>query len=254
MNKKYSLGIDLGTSNSCLALCPVDGGAAHGIDVTQILAPGVVGERHLLPSALYIPAPGEYAPGSLDLPWHGAADANAVIGTFRPRARCAGAGPAGVVGQVLAVQSARRPPCADPALAVGPDAKARSRPSRHRAAIWNTCATPPNITWRAHEPGATLDDCQVVLTVPASFDEVARSLTHEARDSGRPRQRQPAGRAAGGVLRLDRPFRGGTGGGALDRAGGAGDLMLVCDVGGGTADFSLIAVAESVTGGLIEAA
>ena len=81
MTKKYSLGIDLGTSNSCLALCEVAGGHAQGIDITQILGAGVIGERPLLPSSLYIPAPDEYGEGSLALPW----DATAATVVAAPR-------------------------------------------------------------------------------------------------------------------------------------------------------------------------
>ncbi len=59
MTKKYSLGIDLGTSNSCISLCEVSEGVARGIEITQVVAPEVIGEKPLLPSALYIPATGE---------------------------------------------------------------------------------------------------------------------------------------------------------------------------------------------------
>ena len=82
MTKQFSLGIDLGTSNSCLSLCPVDGGAATGVPVTQVLAPGMIGEQPLLPSALYLPVPGEHAAGSFALPWDPAGDATGVVGSF----------------------------------------------------------------------------------------------------------------------------------------------------------------------------
>ena len=82
MSKKYSVGIDLGTSNSCVSICEVAGGSARGIDMTQILAPNVIGEKLLLASALYIPAPGEYAEDSLSLPWHGTHAPDYVVGAF----------------------------------------------------------------------------------------------------------------------------------------------------------------------------
>lgn len=82
MTKQFILGIDLGTSNSCLSLCEVETGRARGIDITQVLGPGVIGEKPLLPSALYIPASGEYAEGSFALPWDDAASAGSVVGTF----------------------------------------------------------------------------------------------------------------------------------------------------------------------------
>ncbi len=96
--------------------------------------------------------------------------------------------------------------------------------------------------------GDHLDDCQVVLTVPASFDEVARTLTHEA------------ARAAGfdSITLLEEPqaaFYAWIAHSKADEGAvpwtdqvAAGDLVLVCDVGGGTADFSLIAIAEAPRG------
>ena len=85
-----------------------------------------------------------------------------------------------------------------------------------------------------------LAEGQVVLTVPASFDEVARTLTAEAAEAAGLGKVTLARGAAGGVLRLD-----GAGRQRLAQAGWRGDIVLVCDVGGGTADFSLIAVTES---------
>lgn len=90
-----------------------------------------------------------------------------------------------------------------------------------------------------------LSQCQIVLTVPASFDEVARSLTHAAAE------------AAGlhNVTLLEEPQA------ALydwlHQTGGEwrevlrpGDIVLVCDAGGGTTDFTLIAAHE--TAGALE--
>ncbi|MCA1853218.1 MAG: hypothetical protein LC647_12705, partial [Beggiatoa sp.] len=65
MQKKYSLGIDLGTSNSCLALCDLAGGRPEGIGITQVMAPGVIGDQLLLPSVLYLPLENERAEGEL---------------------------------------------------------------------------------------------------------------------------------------------------------------------------------------------
>jgi len=82
MTRKLSLGIDLGTSNSCLSLCAVDGGPAQTVPVTQVLAPAVIGEKPLLASVLYLPAPGEYADGSFILPWNDADARGSIVGSF----------------------------------------------------------------------------------------------------------------------------------------------------------------------------
>src|SRR5438309_10807804 len=85
-----------------------------------------------------------------------------------------------------------------------------------------------------------LSEGQIVLTVPASFDEVARSLTAEAAKAA----------GLGNVTLLEEPqaaFYAWTA-----KAGRTwrdlvtpGDIVLVCDIGGGTADFSLIAVTDA---------
>jgi len=86
-----------------------------------------------------------------------------------------------------------------------------------------------------------------VLTVPASFDEVARTLTHEAALavglSDVTLLEEPQRRST-----RDQPVRQCAGRDTVDRRSGAGDLVLVCDIGGGTADFSLIAVAAAPAG------
>ena len=247
MTKQFILGIDLGTSNSCLSLCEVETGRARGIDITQVLGPGVIGEKPLLPSALYIPASGEYAEGSFALPWDDAASAGSVVGTFA-RERAA------LVPDRL-VTSAKSWLCNPhvdrraPILPWQSDlAEARVSPleaSRRYLAHMRDAA----LHWFAREGiHATLDDCHVVLTVPASFDEVARSLTHEA----------AAAAGLGEVTLLEEPqaaFYAWIAHSEADPTAGhwtdqvaAGDLVLVLDIGGGTTDLSLIAVAASPDG------
>src|SRR5277367_5221532 len=71
-SSRYVVGIDLGTTNSALAY--VDA-AAEGeprpvlMHVPQVINPGAVEDRSLLPSFLYLPKPGEVPAGSLKLPW-----------------------------------------------------------------------------------------------------------------------------------------------------------------------------------------
>lgn len=90
-----------------------------------------------------------------------------------------------------------------------------------------------------------LAEGQIVLTVPASFDDVARTLTAEAAEAA----------GLGAVTLLEEPqaaFYSWTAQSGREWRSqiGPGDIVLVCDVGGGTADFSLIAVAE--TGGELQ--
>lgn len=84
-----------------------------------------------------------------------------------------------------------------------------------------------------------LKDHEVVLTVPASFDPVARALTLRAAEIagiGQPRLLEEPQAALYAWLNER--------GDAWRDELGTGDLVLVCDVGGGTTDFSLIAIGE----------
>ncbi len=86
----------------------------------------------------------------------------------------------------------------------------------------------------------SLSDGVIVLAVPASFDEVARNLTAEAAEAA----------GLGAVILLEEPqaaFYAWVAQVAKEwrTQVGPGDIVLVCDLGGGTADFSLIAVTET---------
>ncbi|MBL8471112.1 MAG: Hsp70 family protein [Rhodocyclaceae bacterium] len=245
MNVLYSLGIDLGTSNSCVSLCRTDGSAAEAVPITQSLGPGVIAEKPLLPSVLYLPAAGEYAEGALALPWGG--DAGRVAGYFaRERAALV---PDRVVNSAKSwlcnPHVDRRAPILPwqsdvDSGKVSPFDASRLYLEHLRAAVAQHFAQ--------RGESVRAEDCQVVLTVPASFDEVARTLTHDA------------ARAAGlgNVTLLEEPQAAfyawiahalaNPDQRAWNDQVTAGDLVLVCDVGGGTTDFSLIAVAESADG------
>jgi molecular chaperone DnaK (HSP70) len=92
--------------------------------------------------------------------------------------------------------------------------------------------------WDQAHPEAPFAGQDVTVTIPASFDPAARELTLEAAKA-RAIRADPARRAAGGALQLDPD-----GTGRLAQQARPGDVILVVDVGGGTSDFSLIAVLE----------
>ncbi len=94
--------------------------------------------------------------------------------------------------------------------------------------------------WEAAHPDAPLAEQQVVLTVPASFDASARELTREAALA--------AGLPPDLVL-LEEPQAAvyawlATTGERWRRGLSVGDTLLVCDVGGGTTDLTLVGAAE----------
>lgn len=231
----YAIGIDLGTTNCALSASALDGdeAGAEAVGIPQVVHRGEVGAHPLLPSFLYLPAEGELPPGALSLPWDPAA--HSAIGQF---AREHGSGvPARLVSSAKSWLSYdgvdRRAPilpwqAPDDVPKLSPlDASARYL--QHLAAAWD-----------AAHPEAPLRDQDVVLTVPASFDAVARELTVEA-----------AHRAGlGEHLRLLEEPQAAVYAWAADRGAAwrdevsVGDLLLVCDIGGGTTDLSLIAVRE----------
>jgi len=234
---RYSIGIDLGTTHCALAY--VDIGASDGettsygvLDIPQLTAPGTVESQPLLPSFLYLPHEAELAEGDLNLPWSGAQDF--AVGEFA-RSR-------GALTPIRLVSSAKSwlchagvdrraailPPDAPPEVARVSPLEASTRYLAHLRQAWD----------HAH-PEAPFDQQDVTVTIPASFDPAARELTAEA------------ARTAGynNLTLLEEPqaalynwIQGSNGGWRKDVK--PGDIILVVDVGGGTSDFSLIAVLE----------
>jgi molecular chaperone DnaK (HSP70) len=232
---RFILGIDLGTSNCAVALVdPSAGAAAKVVDlpITQLVRPGEVSARALLPSAVYLPFDGEFSPGTLTLPW----------GT-----------PSTIVGELARWQGGRVPGRVitsakswlihsgvdrqAPILPWGAGTEvARMSPVAAQASLLRHIVQ----AWGAAHPEAPLTEQEVVLTIPASFDEAARALTLQAaRDAGFALQR---------VSLLEEPtaaFYDFTSRHRDRLASVLADvrLVVVVDVGGGTTDFSLVQVA-----------
>ena len=226
---RYSIGIDLGTTHCALSW--VDAQASDGekvvqgvLSIPQLTGPGMVEDKPLLPSFLYLPHESELAPGDLGLPWAGAQDH--AVGEFA-RARGA-ATPIRLVASAKSWlchpgvdrRAAILPAEAPPEVARVSPLEASVRYLNHLKAAWN----------QAH-PQAPFDAQEVTVTIPASFD--------------------PAARAAGyaNLTLLEEPqaalyswIQGSTGGWRKEVK--RGDVILVVDVGGGTTDLSLIAVLE----------
>ncbi len=238
---RYLVGIDLGTTN--IAVAYVDTAAKAGAGprlqtflIPQVVAVGEVRERPLLPSFLYLPGPNDLPAGAIDLPWQ--KDPAAVCGLF---AREYGAKIPG--RQISSAKSWLCHPGVDrtaPLLPWGaPPEVPRMSPLQastcylqHIVAAWN--AVP------GRTPEDRLERQEVVITVPASFDDVARQLTAEAARQAGLQQ----------VTLLEEPQAAfyawlGTHTPAEAARLRVGMRCLVVDVGGGTTDFSLIRVTES---------
>ncbi len=231
----FVVGIDLGTTNSALAYALATGGLIRGLPVPQLVGDGEIAPRSALPSAVYRPGPQDARAAGRGLPFGEPAD-DLVVGEW-----------ARTLGERLPehlVLSAKSWLCHP-----GVDRRSRLLP-------WGsseiTKLSPVDVStrilahlaaaWRFEHPDAPLEQLPVVLTVPASFDEVARELTVEA------------ARQAGlqNVRLLEEPQA------ALyawvaahpdwqQRLAGVAQI-LVLDIGGGTTDFSEIAVRETNSG------
>ena len=237
MTARFSLGIDLGTSNCAMALSDLDMDQTEIVPIPQILAPNQLDDKPTLASALYLPHPEEFRPGSFQLPWDDGGELR-VVGQF---ARDHGA----LVPDrlVTSAKSWLSNPHIDP--------KQRTLPWKSESAEEKLSPFDCSRIYLQHLKGAFLHaaqaegrqwdvcDGQIVVTVPASFDEVARNLTAEAAEAaglGRVTLlEEPQAAFYAWAAQADRQWR---------DAVSPGDIILVCDVGGGTADFSLIAVTD----------
>ncbi|MDQ8199516.1 Hsp70 family protein [Pelagicoccus enzymogenes] len=237
MEKKFVLGIDLGTSNSAVTLCDLESGESRVVEVTQILAPNQVGERKSLPSAVYLPSESEFSAEAISLPWE-SSDRNQIVGTF---AREHGAQVPDRL--VTSAKSWLSNPHVDPQSPVLPwnseigeqKLSAVEASRRYLEHLKDGVLYAERLEGREWKLG----EGQVVLTVPASFDEVARKLTSDAASAaGLPEPillEEPQAAFYAWTDKVGNEWR---------KQVQAGDVILVCDVGGGTADFSLIAVSE----------
>lgn len=233
--KPYLVGIDLGTSNTVVAYAAPGTQQVELLPIEQLVGPGQVAARPLLPSVRYHPAAGEIAAADRQLPWSDHADDAAAalggelaldLGAQVPGRLVSSA--KSWLSQALVDRLAPILPwgAAGDVLKVSPVTASASYLAHVRAA------------WRQRFPHAPLEQQQLILTVPASFDEGARALTLEAaRLAGLPRVRLLEEPQAAFYDWLYNHQRG------LAEELAQTRLLLVCDVGGGTTDLSLIEVA-----------
>ena len=239
-NSKYITGIDLGTTNCAVAYMKLpEGDEEYGENVLfyipQVVEAGAVEERPVLPSFIYSPGKVELPSGSISLPWK--KDIDYTAGEF---ARTYG----GKLPHRM-ISSAKSWLC-NPNI----DRKAKVLPwqsheevkkyspleastlyLKHIKDAWNH-------TFSGEEGESRLENQEILLTVPASFDPVARELTVEAAKSAGltvTLLEEPQAAFYSWLSEMGDDWR---------KEVHVGDLILVCDIGGGTTDFSLIAVGE----------
>ena len=238
---KYTIGIDLGTTNSVLAYCELQD-EADGISsqpeiqllkIPQLVAADTMEYKPSLASFSYLASEAESGDGAFDLPW-------AENRQF-------------VTGEMARTRGAEAP---DRTVGASKSWLCHNKVDRRAPILpWNAPADVAKISpvaaaqqylehlvsaWHYEYPEFPISEQQVVLTVPASFDPVARELTREAAIA--------AGLPADFVL-LEEPQAAlyawlATQGDDWRKTLAVGQSVLVCDVGGGTTDLTLIAVDE----------
>jgi hypothetical protein len=237
---RYAVGIDLGTTNSALAyidLHAAKGKGApplHSFKVPQLIAAGEAGDRDLLPSFLYLPGQHDLPPGATALPWN----PDYVVGEFarsqgaRVPGRLATSAKSWLCHAGVDRSAPLLPWSAPPDVPRLSPVDVSARYLRHLVDAWNYRMARDHADYR-------LEKQLVVLTVPASFDDMARTLTVEA------------ARHAGleNLTLLEEPQAAFYCWLATHAAKEAarikpGAYCLVVDVGGGTSDFSLIQAVE----------
>lgn len=244
MQKRFIVGIDLGTTNSAVGyidLHDVSPGSIEikSFEILQIASQGRLEKMETLPSFLYLPGSYEFERGVTALPWDEERDY--AVGTF---ARDQGALiPGRLVSSVKSWLCHGGVDRDAPILPWGSEEDVEkvspittsARYLQHIREAWDYTMKVP------------LADQEVVLTVPASFDEVARELTLRA----------AAEAGLENVTLLEEPLASfyawlSQHEESWDEFIRPGQNLLVCDIGGGTTDFTLISCQTDEKGPRLE--
>jgi molecular chaperone DnaK (HSP70) len=228
---QFLVGIDLGTTHTVVAYAPVSNTQNIQLfPIEQLVDVGQVAARPLLPSVRYHPADSEIATDTLAF----TANDNAILGEA---ARVLGAKTKGRF--VTSAKSWLSHPSVDAIAAILPwganEDVLKVSPLEASASY----LAHVRMVWLHQNPNAPLENQDVVITVPASFDEGARSLTLEAaKIAGLQNVRflEEPQAVCYDWLRCNAT--------QLKEKLADVHLLLVCDVGGGTTDLTLIKVEQ----------
>ena len=238
---RYIIGIDLGTTNSVAAYTRVDELTGDRAEINIFPIPQLVGEgsvtaRDILPSFLFLPESHDVVRGGLALPWN-SENAMAVGEFARNR---------GEEIPMRLISSAKSWLChtlVDRNKAIlpwkGSDDLSKMSPVEASAAILHHIRDAWNHAMATDDEKNAMEHQDIYLTVPASFDAVARELTVKAASMAGFEHitllEEPQAAFYAWIDSRKDAFR---------KSVKKGDLILVCDVGGGTTDFSLIRITD----------
>ncbi|MFN3191778.1 MAG: Hsp70 family protein [Aureliella sp.] len=237
MSAKFAVGIDLGTTNSVVAYAALgeESPKVELLKIPQLVDENTIEDRTSLASFCYLaPEVADKAtPPKFDLPW--AVERSFCVGEHARR--------------ISAEQAERTISAAKSWLSHGRvDRRAPILPWQSPAKLEKLSPVAVSqmylehlaAAWNVAQPDAPLIEQQVVLTVPASFDAVARELTREAAlAAGLPESlvllEEPQAAVYAWLSQSGDRWR---------ETLSVGDQLLVCDIGGGTTDLTLIEIAE----------
>jgi molecular chaperone DnaK (HSP70) len=244
---RYLIGIDLGTTNSVVAYIDTQNiddvrCTIRVFPVPQLVGHGEVRTLPALPSFLYFPTEDELSAGAVSATWD--EDPPMVTGVLAREqgalipSRQVSSAKSWLSYPVVDRRARILPAQAEPPQPMISPVEASARYLMHLRDAWNGTIGTNAETRFEHQ--------EIVLTVPASFDEDARELTVEAARSAKldkltlleePLAAFYAWIASNRHAHADNPdlTRDEKGEGLCD-----GDLILICDIGGGTTDFSLV--------------
>ncbi len=247
---RYFVGIDLGTTHCAVAVATQsdetdpDKIKVIVLPISQWVSAGNVQAQSLLPSFGYLPLPAEVGALNGKLPWSTAASADAkdqdtpvIVGEFA-RANASSA-PNRVVSSAKSWLSYAGSDAEGTLLPVGRDADG---PGISPVRASETYLSHMRAAFESAYPGVKLDEQHVVVTVPASFDPRARELTAVAMERAGLAHatllEEPQAAVYAWIAQSEGPND-------WRKNVKAGDTILVVDVGGGTTDFSLVAVRDA---------
>ncbi len=221
------VGIDLGTSNTAVARFEPHRNALEIVELTQRISSVEVAGRPLLPSFLYLPGPYELPSEATSLPWD--PQRKYLVGEYaryqgaRVPGRCVSSAKSWLAHRSVDPTEAHLPWDRAKDLKPVSPVNAITRYLEHIVEAWNH-----------NFPEDSLQGSEVVLTIPASFDDLARKLTAGAAASvGLPVRllEEPQAAFYSWLWRNRKQWK---------KILNPGEVVLICDIGGGTTDFSLI--------------
>jgi len=239
--KRYIIGIDLGTTNSAVSYVDlsVDDLSRRNIEIfkiPQLTGPGEISRMTMLPSFLYISGGHEVSKEAMILPW--ADQETNLIGAFardqgaRVPKRMVSSAKSWLCHDKVDRKAAILPWGSDEDVTGLSPVEATSAYLRHIKEAWNHS--------KKGDEDLCLERQSVIITVPASFDEAARDLTVEAACQAGIKNitliEEPLAAFYSWLIDNEQEW------GQFVKPG---DLILVCDVGGGTTDFTLITLREA---------